>query len=260
MQDLDIVIPVYNEGDKITEVLELLCKKVTARSRILICYDFEEDNTLPYVRDFVAQKRTDSVEIVLVCNTGCGGHEAIMTGFSKSSAKAVLVYMADDLQNMDLIDSMLTKISTGKDIVSASRFIPGGEMVGCPWLKAIMVRMAAFTLYYLAAVPCRDPTNSFRMFSRRIIDTITIETRDGFAFSLELLVKVHRLGWGVEEVPARWIERDLDNSQSRFKVLKWLPQYLQWYFYAFATTYLLRPSKSVPRQFPDRFQEHMNSD
>jgi hypothetical protein len=32
---------------------------------------------------------------------------------------------------------------------------------------------------------------------------------------------------------------------SRFQVVKWLPGYLGWYFYAFATTYPGRPPRTV---------------
>jgi len=46
-----------------------------------------------------------------------------------------------------------------------------------------------------------------------------------------------------KQVPARWIERE--HGASRFQVIKWLPAYLRWYVYAFATTWLRRPAKSV---------------
>jgi hypothetical protein len=45
---LDIVIPVYNEGRNIVKVLAALQAAVTMPCRILICYDFEEDDTLRF--------------------------------------------------------------------------------------------------------------------------------------------------------------------------------------------------------------------
>ena len=41
-----------------------------------------------------------------------------------------------------------------------------------------------------------------------------------------------------------WIERQ--DGRTRFQVIRWLPAYLRWYFYAFATTFLRRPPSSVP--------------
>ena len=117
-------------------------------------------------------------------------------------------------------------------------------MVGCPLLKAMLVRAGNLTLRHLARLPTGDASNGFRLFSRRVVDQIVIESTRGFCYSIELLVKCHRLGWRVGEVPAQWHERI--KGTSRFQVIKWLPDYLLWYGYAFATTYLMRPSSSVP--------------
>jgi hypothetical protein len=122
--------------------------------------------------------------------------------------------------------------------------MPGGAMVGCPWLKAVLVRTANFTLHHLARIPTRDSSNGFRLFSRRVIDTIAIESTEGFCYSIELLVKAHRLGWRIGEVPTRWFERRAGTS--RFRVMKWLPLYLRWYRYAFATTFLRQGPETVP--------------
>ena len=166
-----------------------------------------------------------------------------MTGFAASTAPFVLMYPADDHTNAPMLDPMMALAHGGCDIVCASRFMPGGTMQGCPWLKSALVRTAAFTLHYIAGVPTRDPTSGFRMFSRRVIEQIDIESDQGFCYSIELLVKSHRLGWRIGEIPALWFERR--NGSSRFRVLKWLPAYLRWYRYAFATTLLRRSPSTV---------------
>lgn len=233
---LDIVIPVFNESENITRVLESLKNGVKASFRVLLCYDFEEDTTLPVVKKFLEKS---AMEIVLVKNPGRGPHSAILAGFSASQAPAVLVFPGDDDYNAPQLDIMLQKIDEGNDIVCASRFIPGGSMVGCPWLKAFLVRASAFTLFHLARVPSHDPSNGFRMFSQRILKSIPIESSQGFTYSLEILVKAHRLGLKIAEVPVKWFERTA--GQSRFRVGGWLLAYLRWYFYAFTT--LLLPRK-----------------
>src|SRR5258708_34248015 len=118
--------------------------------------------------------------------------------------------------------------------------MPGGRMEGCPWLKAVLVRSASLTLYVLARLPIHDASNGFRLFSRQVLEQFIIESTIGFTYSIELLVKTHRKGWKIGETPALWFERGTGQGKSRFKVLKWLPAYLHWYFYAFATTYLRR--------------------
>lgn len=238
---LDIVIPVYNEGGNILRTLSALSREVKTPARVLICYDRDDDDTLPAISD---NPGAFSLPLEFVRNKSRGAHAAVMAGFAASTAPAVLVFPADDDYNAGILDAMADKIAQGCDIACASRFMPGGSMKRCPWLKAFFVRAGNFTLHRLARVPTHDASNGFRMFSRRAIDTIPVESDQGFCYSIELLVKAHRLGWTIGEVPAQWHERT--EGQSRFRVLSWLPAYLRWYAYAFATTWLRRPPESVP--------------
>jgi dolichol-phosphate mannosyltransferase len=238
---LDVIIPVYHEGANILQTLKSLLRVVKTPLRVLICYDTEDDDTLPAISNNRGVLGAMAIEFVR--NRGRGAHAAVLSGFSASEAPFALMFPADDDYNAGILDSMVGEAEAGCDIVCASRFIPGGSMVGCPWLKAVLVRAGNFTLYHLGRVPTRDASNGFRLFSRRVIDQIPIESDQGFCYSIELIVKCHRLGWRIGEVPARWFERA--HGASRFKVLKWLPAYLRWFLYAFATTYLRRPPGSV---------------
>jgi dolichol-phosphate mannosyltransferase len=239
---LDIVIPVYNEGPNIARVLTLLARDVKTPCCILICYDSETDDTLPAIR--ANSDKYPNLQLEFVRNRRRGAHAAVMSGFAASTAPAVVVFPADDDFNSGILDHMVSLVDEGFDVVCASRFMPGGTMQGCPWLKAVLVRTAAFTLYRWAGLPTHDPTSGFRMFARRVIEQIVVESDQGFCYSIELLVKAHRLGWRICEVPALWFERRA--GQSRFRVLRWLPPYLRWYFYAYATTLFRRSPSTVP--------------
>lgn len=230
LKKLDIIIPVYNEKDNIAAVLDTLRTSVKTPFRILICYDNDNDNTLEALEQY---PHRSELEIVLVKNKGKGVIGAVQSGFKASTTDAVLVFPADDTFNAGIIDSMVQLFDEGCQIVAASRFIPGGCMERCPWLKAVLVRTSAFLLFHFATLPTRDPTSGFRLFSRRVLDQFTIESKEGWSFSLELLVKCHRQGWRVGEVPALWYDRT--KGVSRFRVLRWLPQYLRWFFFAFET-------------------------
>ncbi len=245
MADLDIVVPVYNEGRNVIPMLDALHRHVRVSFRVLICYDMEEDNTLDALREYPAGK----VDVVLIKNPqpGEGPHGAVRAGLAASTSPAVLVYMADDDYNADVIDRMYERFATGCHVVAASRFIDGGCMTGCHWLKETITRVGSFFLNHLAGLPVHDGTNAFRLFSRRLLTTVEIESRQGFTFSVELLAKAVRLGWAVGEVPARWFERV--DKPSRFRVARWLPAYLYWLLYACSTRWLAarRVTQRLPR-------------
>jgi glycosyltransferase involved in cell wall biosynthesis len=252
-KQLDIVIPVYNEGRNITSTLAALKREMRTSARVLLCYDMPEDDTLPAVRS--SAELYASLPVELIRNPGRGAHQAVLAGFAASTAPFVVVYAADDDYNAAILDRMLELAGSGCDIVCASRFMPGGSMVGCPPLKNLLVRCANLTLHHFARVPTRDASNGFRLFSRRVIDEIAIESDSGFCYSIELLVKCHRLGWRIGEVPARWFERK--HGTSRFRVLTWLPAYLRWYRYAFATTFLARRPETVTMKPRARIGNHV---
>lgn len=231
---IDIVIPVFNEGASIIEVIELLELNVKTRFRILICYDFEEDNTLEAIN-----RSERSAVIEFVKNNGAGPCDAVKSGFNASHSECVIVYPGDDISNQKIIDTMYKKFIQGADVVVASRFIPGGSMIGCPLVKSILVRAASFSLFMLSSIPVKDASNGFRLFSRKALNLINIQSTHGFTYSLEILVKCNRLKLPIAEVPAQWIERK--EGKSNFKVFFWLKMYLRWYRYGLETTWFNRP-------------------
>ncbi len=239
MKELDIIIPVYNEGENIIEILNALKNDVKTPFQAFICYDFDEDNTLPAIE----QAGDTGFEIRLVKNKGRGVHDAIMTGFNESQAGAVMVFPADEAYNMPIVDAMYTKFKEGNDLVVASRFIKGGSMSGGPFFKSILVRVASFILRWFVGMPASDATYGLRLVSRKILDTIQIESTEGWTYAIELLAKCHRLKWGVAEVPAIWLRRE--RGKSRFNLRKWLPYYFGWFRYALATTYLGKRPEAV---------------
>ena len=240
--DLDIVIPAYFEGENILEVLYSLQKYVKCSFRVLICYDLDEDDTLSVIKN----NPPFNFEIIFIKNKRIGLHGAVITGFEVSSASSIMMMPADDSWNARIIDDMVKKQHSGVDIVCPSRFMKGGNLEGYPKLKYLIVRSAAFLLYKLAFIPTHDPTNGFRCFSRKVINTIPIESSVGGTYSIELLVKCHRLKWKIEEIPSIWIERK--SGKSKFNVWKWIPHYLEWFLYGFATTYLRRKNVTLKRK------------
>ena len=97
----------------------------------------------------------------------------------------------------------------------------GGHQIGGPPLKRLMSRTAGLTLHWFAGVPTHDPTNNFKLYSRRFLDSVTIQSTAGFELALELTVKATLAGRRVAEVPTTW--RDRTAGQSNFKLRQWLP-------------------------------------
>ena len=235
--EIDILIPVFNEDETIILTIKNIMSDVKYNYRVLICYDYDEDPTLKIIK----KNFPNNSKIIFVKNYSKGFNTAIISGFKISSASAVIVFMADDHINHNLINLCYKKFNEGYDIVCPSRFVKGGKMIGNPILKASLTRLVSFFLYYFTSFPIKDSTNSFRLFSKKIIDRIQIESDKGFTLSLELTAKAHRLGYKIIEIPTIWKERD--KGQSRFKLFSFIPPYLKWLFYIIGTSLFKKNEK-----------------
>jgi len=234
---LDLVIPIFNEGKKILDLLQNFQQNIKTPFRVLLCYDSEDDDVFKFKEKF----NSFNFKIILVKNPNSGPSSAIKQGLKFGKSDCVIVYPADDFLNFNIIDKMYMAFKEGNDVVVASRFMKGGSMKGCPIVKSVLVRFASTSLYIFSSIPVRDASNGFRLFSRKLLNSVTIESNLGFAFSLELLAKCNRMGLKIKEIPAQWEERS--QGSSRFKIIEWLPDYLRWYFYGLGTTWLRKKIK-----------------
>ena len=150
--------------------------------------------------------------------------------------------MADDFENIKLINGMINLIERGNDLVIPSRFISGGKMLGAVKIKEIVTRIGSYLIYYLARIPFKDCTNAFKMFSASVKNKIKFDSTTGFTFALELVAKSYFLNLKIVEIPSTWVE--IKNRKSNFKILKWIPYYIYWLLYSAAKNYTLRIKKN----------------
>ena len=225
--ELSIVVPVFKEGEAVDPVLRALTAGVVTSHEILVVYDFDEDPTVPVIERLHAElpairgHRND---------LGRGVLNAMKAGMAASRGAYVLVSMADGSDEPHIVDSMVALARDGADVVAASRYMQGGHQVGGPFIKRLMSRTAGLTLHWFGGVATHDPTNNFKLYSRRLLEATHIESQAGFELALELTVKATLAGRRVAEVPTTW--RDRTAGESNFKLRRWLPFYLHWYWTA----------------------------
>lgn len=229
MDQVGIIIPVYNEAANIGIALTRIFQDVTVPYKVYIVYDFDEDSTLGPARETA---RLFNKEIVFLKNQfGRGALNAIKTGLRQVTAEFLVVTMADLSDPPTVINAMVQRAcEESYDLVCGSRYMPGGSQQGGPGLKSALSRIAGMSLHFLTQIPTRDCTNSFKLYRKAMLDQLTIESSGGFEIGLELVVKAFTGGFKVGEVPTSWVDRS--NGESRFRLFAWLPKYLKWYLFA----------------------------
>jgi len=230
---LSVVIPVYNEGEHVVPVLKALASSIATPHELVVVYDFDGDTTVPVIE----RLRHDLPTLRGLRNDlGRGVLNAMKAGIAGTTGRYVLITMADGSDEPEVIDSMVSLAGAGADVVAGSRYMRGGGQVGGPPLKRLLSRVAGLSLHWLARVPTHDATNNFKLYSRRFLDSVTIQSTAGFELALELTVKATLQGRQVAEIPTTW--RDRTAGTSNFKLREWLPHYLHWYRLAFTGRWL----------------------
>ena len=226
--ELSVVLPVYNEGENVEQVLRALSAGITTTHELVVVYDFDADTTVPVVHRLATEipgLRSLRNEL------GRGVLNAMKAGIAGTTGPYVLISMADGSDEPHVVDPMVVLARDGADIVSASRYMKGGHQVGGPLLKRLMSRAAGLSLHWFAGVPTHDPTNNFKLYRRDFLATTIESTR-----RLRARPRADREGDPRREprsrkCPTTW--RDRTAGQSNFKLRKWLPHYLHWYRIAF---------------------------
>src|SRR5439155_12606329 len=192
---LSVVIPVYNEGENVVPTLRGVVEQTRTRPlEVLVVHDFDEDTTVPVVKRLQA----DMPELRLHRNTlGRGVLNAMKSGLRAARAPYVVITMGDGSDDAADIDPMYGLARAGADVVAGSRYMRGGRQVGGPLVKRTLSRAAGLSLRYVGGIPTHDATNNFKIYSRRLLDRVTIESEAGFELAIELTVKAHLMGMRV---------------------------------------------------------------
>lgn len=146
---------------------------------------------------------------------------------------------------------MVYLVERGASIVAASRFMQGGRLIGSPFIKGFLSKLASLILHIFLRIGTRDSTNNFKAYSKEFLDTVTIESYQGFEVALELVAKAHRRRDTIAEIPTIWIERK--EGVSKFEVYNAFIPYLRWFVYAFVGKKLFSSPRSDLHTYKGEF-------
>lgn len=229
---LDVVIPDASGLASLKRTLEALNTSLRTYCNVLLCHTPQNAE----VAGAIDPRAFHNLNIRMVKCAGVDARSPAVAGLRASAAPAVAVLSAEDACNVSCLDEMAAMIGRGYDLVSGSRVMRDSR--GCHGGRAMLARIVAFPLYYIARLPVRDATNVFRVYSRKALDRAKIESSRGFAFNIELLAKCDRAGLKIGEYPSAWTPRRF--LRRLFSPAEWSLGYARWLFYSLATKHLGR--------------------
>jgi dolichol-phosphate mannosyltransferase len=209
---LSIVVPTYNERDRLTDLVEAIFAAYSAEGldgELIIVDDNSPDGTGALADELARRHR-----ITVLHRAGkLGLGTAVIEGFEAATAPVVGVIDADMSHPPRLLPRMFAVMqATGADLVVASRYIPGGGTRNWEKSRLLMSRIAC--LMARGLTPIRDATSGFFLIRRELARGVRISA-GGFKICLELLVRSRPSA--VVEVPYVFVGRTAGESKMNFK-------------------------------------------
>lgn len=209
---ISIVVPTYNERDRLTDLVEAIFRAYAAErleGELVIVDDNSPDGTGALADDLARRHR-----IRVLHRAGkLGLGTAVIEGFEAATAPIVGVIDADLSHPPALLPRMLAAMqSASADIVVGSRYIPGGGTRQWERSRLLMSRFACVMARGLT--PIRDATSGFFLIRRDLARDVRISA-GGFKICLELLVRSRPAS--VVEVPYVFTGRTAGESKMNLK-------------------------------------------
>ncbi len=218
-----VVVPTYNEAENIGRLIDALAvafKNIPQHEMCLLVVDGNSpDGTAEVVRNKSAEYPWAHL---LLEENKAGIGAAYFCAFKYAIHELgaeVIVEMDGDFQHdpQELID-LIKPFSEGYDYVIGSRFVKGG---GIPrewafYRKFLSIGGSVFSKVVLGIYNVDDFTTGFKASRVRgfleKIDFDTIKTKS-FAYKIDLLFRMHKLGAKIKQVPIQFGLRDRGTSK-----------------------------------------------
>ena len=207
MNKLSVIIPSYNEEQRITKTLEAVSeflKKQAYSYEILVINDGSKDNTA----GAVAKLKANIPNLRLVDNKDNHGKGWVTKQGMLEATGDVRVFMdADNSTKIDEITKFLPYFDQGFDLVLGSRRIAGSNVAKDQnKLREFLGWVFRTIVHTLVPVGVTDTQCGFKAFSAKATETIfPKQTIFRWAFDVEILALARKNKLKIKEMPITWV-------------------------------------------------------
>ena len=205
---LSILVPAYNEDERIIDNLKETCrifKEAGWKFEVIVIDDGSRDQTLTRLKKAARQYPQIRVKRHFR-NMGKGRALKFGSRFARGEYTAFLD--ADlELHPRQILDFFKILEKTKADVVVGSKWHPDSAM-NYPPARGVISRLYYFGVKLLFRLPIRDTQTGLKLFKTRVLKEIFPAVLvKKYAFDLEILVNVKRLGYRMVEAPVEVLFR-----------------------------------------------------
>jgi dolichyl-phosphate beta-glucosyltransferase len=207
--DLSIVVPAFNEQDRLEPTLREIdsyCSASGRHAEILVVDDGSRDGTAELTNRLANE--IPSIRLIrLPANSGKG--YAVRTGVVNARGQLILFADADGATPISEIERLEAAISKGAHVAIGSRALASdGVRVKAKWYRRLIGRMFHFLVTGLTVRGFQDTQCGFKLFRGEVAHELFTRMRmKGFSFDVEVLLMARRQGHDIAEIPVNWTHK-----------------------------------------------------
>jgi dolichyl-phosphate beta-glucosyltransferase len=204
---LSLIIPAYNEGQRLPQTLPQVINFVEAQtyaSEVIIVNNNSSDDTRRIADQFAAQHAC--LRVLDERRQGKGA--AVRTGMLAATGEFLFMADADLSMPIGEVSKFLPPQLENYDVAMASREVEGAVRYDEPAYRHLMGRVFNLVVKLLAVPGFQDTQCGFKCFRRQAaLDVLAFQSIDGWAFDVELLFIAQKRSYRIVEVPIDWYYR-----------------------------------------------------
>lgn len=210
---LSVVVPAYNEGQRIGETLEDLDQYLRRQKygyEIIVVDNGSNDDTCEIVKEYQRTKVQNLVNVCLTKSVGAKG-SAVKLGILEHARGEYVMFMdADNATPVSEMEKFWPYLEGGEyQVVIGSRYVDEAKVVEKqPFYRIFLSRIGNLLTRILVDSTIKDTQLGFKAFTREAaLDIFSRVTIPGWGFDMEVLTIAKKHGYKIKEVGVLWRER-----------------------------------------------------
>lgn len=206
LPSLSVVIPAFNEEQRLSKTLEDIFSVVTQMPReyeVLVVDDGSRDKTGDVVEKF---SKTYPELRLLSYSENRGKGYAVRFGALASTKSRVVFADADGATPFKEVLRLDAALDSGADVAIGSRALRAADTeLKTVWYRKIPGRIFAMLVNCIVLPGISDTQCGFKMFTRPAAKALfSRQQAERFSFDVEILFLARRAGLRIDEVPINW--------------------------------------------------------
>jgi dolichyl-phosphate beta-glucosyltransferase len=203
---LSVVIPCYNEEQRLPHTVELIERYLDGREtpyELILVDDGSVDGTRP-VMDAAARQHAGVRIEILPHNRGKG--RALAAGVGAASGDEILITDADLSTPIEELDKLQAALRNGAGIAIGSRALRASRVeVSQPLYRVVMGKGFNLIVQAVLLPGIWDTQCGFKLFRADVAHQVFANLiTDGFGYDPEVLYRARKRGVKIAEVPVVW--------------------------------------------------------